>query len=72
MSNRTLTLTAGRMIGFVLAVTVFSTMAPARAQEGGRGQAASPYQTVSGKAYAFARIAEGVYYATSAGTMAKT
>jgi len=70
MSNRTLTLTAGRMIGFVLAVTVFSTMAPARAQEGGRGQAASPYQTVSGKAYAFARIAEGVYYATSAGTMA--
>ena len=41
MSNRTLTLTAGRMIAFGLAVTVFSTMAPARAQEGGRGQAAS-------------------------------
>ena len=38
MSNRTLTVSPGRAFAIALAVTVFSTMAPARAQEGRRGQ----------------------------------
>jgi glyoxylase-like metal-dependent hydrolase (beta-lactamase superfamily II) len=36
----------------------------------GRGAAASPYPVVSGKAYKFEKIAEGVYYATSTGALA--
>jgi glyoxylase-like metal-dependent hydrolase (beta-lactamase superfamily II) len=40
------------------------------AQGGGRGAAApSPYLTVSGKAYKFEKIADGVYYATSTGAL---
>ena len=43
----------------------------AYAQGRGRGaNAPSPYSTVSGKAYKFEKIAEGVYYATSTGSMA--
>jgi glyoxylase-like metal-dependent hydrolase (beta-lactamase superfamily II) len=38
-------------------------------QGGGRGAVPSPYPVVSGKAYKFEKIAEGVYYATSTGTM---
>ena len=41
------------------------------AQGGGPGAAApSPYPTVSGKAYKFEKIADGVYYATSTGALA--
>jgi cyclase len=40
------------------------------AQRGRGGEAApSPYPVVTGKAYRFEKIADGVYYATSAGTM---
>ena len=40
------------------------------AQGGGRGTASpSPYPTVSGKAYKFETIAEGVYYATATGSL---
>ena len=40
------------------------------AQGGGRGAAApSPYPTVSGKAYKFEKIADGVYCATSIGAL---
>ena len=40
------------------------------AQGGGPGAAApSPYPTVSGKAYKFEKIADGVYYATSTGAL---
>ena len=40
------------------------------AQGGGRGAAApSPYPTVSGKAYKFETIADGVYYATATGAL---
>jgi len=53
----------------LLAVVVCSAVTFAAPQEGTR-EGASSYPTVSGKAYRFAKIAEGVYYATSTGTMA--
>ncbi len=60
-----------RRIVVPLAVTavVFSGVL-VMAQGGGRGTASpSPYPTVSGKAYKFETIAEGVYYATATGSL---
>ena len=63
-----------RTVAIILAGTipVWFSVGPAAqgTQGGGRGAAApSPYPVVSGKAYQFEKIADGVYYATSAGSM---
>jgi cyclase len=47
-----------------------SVVAVAQRGQGRGGEAASsPYPVVTGKAYRFEKVADGVYYATSAGTM---
>lgn len=70
-----------RTIAIILAITIptwFSLDAGAQGRQGGRqgqGRGAattatpSPYPVVSGKAYNFAKIADGVYYATTTGAM---
>ena len=63
-----------RRIAIVLALTITTSIAlsiTAHGRQAGRGAGApSPYPVVSGKAYKFEKIAEGVYYATSTGAMA--
>ncbi len=64
-----------RAIAITLAVLAGAWLSVETAAQGrqGRGNApaapASPYPIVTGKAYQFEKVADGVYYATSAGSM---
>jgi glyoxylase-like metal-dependent hydrolase (beta-lactamase superfamily II) len=62
MSSRTVTRFAALGLASSLAVSLLA--------QGRQGGAPSPYPVVTGKAYKFEKIAEGVYYATSTGAMA--
>ena len=54
----------------ILASTALLVSAQGRQGRGRGGGTPSPYPVVSGKAYKFEKITEGVYYATSTGSMA--
>src|SRR5579862_3407030 len=60
-----------RRIPMLLLVTAAISASLFAQGGGGRGAGApSPYPTVTGKAYKFEKIADGVYYATSTGALA--
>jgi len=57
-------------ITFMFALSLTSALVVSLAAQGRGAPAPSPYPVVTGKAYKFEKIAEGVYYATSTGAMA--
>jgi cyclase len=58
-----------RIVAVVSAIVLSSPLVVSPAAQGRQGGAPSPYPVVSGKAYKFEKIAEGVYYATSTGAL---
>ncbi len=65
MSARNISLLFAAAVSLSLGLVVV-----AQGRQGGPGAGLSPYPVVAGKAYKFEKIAEGVYYATSTGTLA--
>jgi cyclase len=57
-------------IAVLLVLTLSSALVVSLAAQGRGAAAPSPYPVVTGKAYKFEKIADGVYYATSTGAMA--
>src|SRR5262245_59248814 len=63
---KALRLACGALVAVCLC---FSSFTKVHAQLTTRGAASNPYPVVTGKAYKFEKIFDGVYYATSTGAM---
>src|SRR5882672_9555608 len=59
-------------IAIVVAVAIPASLSVGTKAQGRQGRGAapvSPYPVVAGKAYQFEKVADGIYYATSTGSM---